>query len=192
MAPRVFTIPPGAPFLESFSRALLDGRVVPGLSRDSGPLALAKAKIYVPTRRAGRALATELARQSDSPAVLLPQILPLGALDGESGRGSAAGFDNPLDPRFSARGGRHRAADDSGRTDPRLGALPQTGDRLDRCRRRDPPFARNPARRGPSRRRLAAVGRPRRADRRDDHRECRLERPSRRSAANSTIIGGSR
>ena len=106
MAPRVFTIPPGAPFLESFSRALLDGRVVSGLSRDSGPLALAKAKIYVPTRRAGRALAAELARQSDSPAVLLPQILPLGALDGESGQeGSAAGFDNPLDPDFPRAAG---------------------------------------------------------------------------------------
>ena len=37
----------------------------------------------------------------NNPAVLLPKILPLGALDGESGE---AGFDNPLDPRFSARG----------------------------------------------------------------------------------------
>ncbi len=59
LSPRVFTIPPAAPFLATFADALLDGRVIPGLSRASGPLALARAKIYVPTRRAGRALATE-------------------------------------------------------------------------------------------------------------------------------------
>jgi len=94
MPPRVFTIPPGVPFLETFARALLEGRVIPDLSRDSGPLALAKTTIFVPTRRAGRALASELARQSDGAALLLPRILPLGALD-EAGE---AGFDNPLDP----------------------------------------------------------------------------------------------
>ena len=97
MSPRVFTIPPAAPFLATFADALLDGRVIPGLSRASGPLALARAKIYVPTRRAGRALATELARRVKNPAVLLPRILPLGALDGESGEAS---FDNPLDATF--------------------------------------------------------------------------------------------
>jgi ATP-dependent helicase/nuclease subunit B len=102
MPPRVFTIPPGAPFLRIFARALLDGRVVPGLSRASGPLALARATIFVPTRRAGRALAVELARQNDNPAILLPRILPLGALDGENGE---AGFDNPLDPSFPRAAG---------------------------------------------------------------------------------------
>jgi ATP-dependent helicase/nuclease subunit B len=105
-SPRVFTIPPGAPFLEIFARALLDGQIVPGLSRASGPLALARAKIFVPTRRAGRALAVELARHSASDALLLPKILPLGALDGESGE---SGFDNPLDPDLP------RAAGDIGR-----------------------------------------------------------------------------
>ncbi len=101
--PRVFTIAPGAPFLASFAECFLDGRIIPGLSRASGPLALAKAKIYVPTRRAGRALAAELARRSEAPATLLPRILPLGALDNEA---DEAGFDNPLDP------GLPRAADD--------------------------------------------------------------------------------
>ncbi len=97
MSPRVFTIPPAAPFLATFADALLDGRVIPGLGRASGPLALARAKIYVPTRRAGRALATELAQRVKNSAILLPRILPLGALDGESGE---AGFDNPLDASF--------------------------------------------------------------------------------------------
>ncbi|MGO9944806.1 MAG: double-strand break repair protein AddB [Rhodoblastus sp.] len=95
MPPRVFTIAPGAPFLATFAESFLDGKIIPGLGRDSGPLALAKAKIYVPTRRAGRALAAELARRSQTPAMLLPKILALGALDGENGE---AGFDNPLDP----------------------------------------------------------------------------------------------
>ncbi len=102
MPPRVFTIPPGAPFLEVFAGALLDGRVVPGLSRESGPLALAKATIFVPTRRAGRALATELARQNGDRAILLPKILALGALDGENGE---AAFDNPLDPSLPRAAG---------------------------------------------------------------------------------------
>ncbi|WP_294535044.1 double-strand break repair protein AddB [uncultured Rhodoblastus sp.] len=97
MTPRVFTIAPGAPFLATFAEAFLDGNIVPGLDRASGPLALARAKIYVPTRRAGRALAAELARCAGAPAMLLPNILALGALDGESGE---AGFDNPLDPDF--------------------------------------------------------------------------------------------
>ena len=102
MPPRVFTIPPGAPFLKVFAGALLDGRVIPGLSRASGPLALAKATIFTPTRRAGRALAAELARQSGNPAILLPKILPLGALDGENGE---AAFDNPLDPALPRAAG---------------------------------------------------------------------------------------
>lgn len=81
-APRVQNIPAGAPFLQNFVAALLDGRVIPGLDRHSGPLALAETKIFVPTQRAGRALAAELARQSFGATLLLPKILPLGALDG--------------------------------------------------------------------------------------------------------------
>lgn len=82
MAPRnVFSIPPGAPFLAVFARALLDGEVIPGLTRDSGPLALAETTIYVPTQRAGRALAAQFASAIAAPAALLPRILPLGGLD---------------------------------------------------------------------------------------------------------------
>ena len=55
-APRVFSIPPGAPFLPTLADALLDGRLVPGFRRDGDPLALADVTIYVPTRRAAREL----------------------------------------------------------------------------------------------------------------------------------------
>ena len=81
MEKRVFTIAPGAPFLQTFAAALLEGRVVEGFSRRLGPLELAEATIYVPTRRAANALAGELARAIDRPSILLPRILPLGALE---------------------------------------------------------------------------------------------------------------
>lgn len=77
----LFTIAPGAPFLKTFVAALLDGRIVNGFSRALGPLEIADATIYVPTRRAARALADELASALDRPATLLPRILPLGGLD---------------------------------------------------------------------------------------------------------------
>ncbi len=77
----LFTIAPGAPFLETFVRALLDGEIVPALSRDTPPLAMARATIYVPTQRAARALATEFAQALNQRATLLPRILPLGALE---------------------------------------------------------------------------------------------------------------
>ncbi|MGC2223569.1 MAG: double-strand break repair protein AddB, partial [Methylocella sp.] len=81
MEKRVFTIAPGAPFLQTFAAALLEGRVVEGFSRRLGPLELAEATIYVPTRRAANALAGELARAIDRPSILLPRILPLGGLE---------------------------------------------------------------------------------------------------------------
>jgi ATP-dependent helicase/nuclease subunit B len=77
----VFTIAPGAPFLKTFSAALLEGRIAEGYSGWLAPLELADATIYVPTKRAARALAAELARALGRPAMLLPRILPLGALD---------------------------------------------------------------------------------------------------------------
>ena len=77
----VFSIPAGAAFLGAFTRALLDGEIIPGLSRESGPLALAETTIYVPTRRAARALAAQLSAAIEAPAALLPRILPLGDLD---------------------------------------------------------------------------------------------------------------
>ena len=92
----VFTIAPGAPFLECFADALLDGRIVPGFSRACGPLDMADATIYVPTQRAARALGEEFARALGRPATLLPRILPLGGLEAtETDLLFAPGFDAP-------------------------------------------------------------------------------------------------
>lgn len=100
----VFSIPAGAAFLGAFTRALLGGEIIPGLSRESGPLALAETTIYVPTRRAARALAAQLAAAIEAPAALLPRILPLGDLDEQEASvlfhagAEAGGFDDALAP----------------------------------------------------------------------------------------------
>ncbi|MGO9684569.1 MAG: double-strand break repair protein AddB, partial [Beijerinckiaceae bacterium] len=96
--PHVFTIPPGAPFLKCFVAALLDGHVVEGFSRALGPLDMVDATIYVPTRRAARALIDEFTRALGRPATLLPRILPLGGLDSTetSLLFEEPGFESPL------------------------------------------------------------------------------------------------
>ncbi|TDR87341.1 double-strand break repair protein AddB [Enterovirga rhinocerotis] len=76
--PRVFTIPPGTPFLPTLADALLDGRLTGGWPEGAE---LPDATLYLPTRRAGRALAALLAERSERRAVLLPRIVPLGDAD---------------------------------------------------------------------------------------------------------------
>ena len=80
-APRVFTIPSGAPFLPTLSRALLDGALIDGFPGAGGPMALADATIYVPTQRAAQALAKALLSASGGQSLLLPRIAPLGAFE---------------------------------------------------------------------------------------------------------------
>lgn len=98
-----FTIAPGAPFLKTFASALLDGEIVPALSRDTPPLTMARATIYVPTQRAARALAAEFAQALDRRATLLPRILPLGALEERENAALFAGdFDVEADASLAA------------------------------------------------------------------------------------------
>ena len=80
-APRLYSIPPGVPWLATFAKAFLDGEIVPGFGAHVGPLRLAGATIYVPTRRAARALALEFSRLTAKPVTLLPRIVPLGQID---------------------------------------------------------------------------------------------------------------
>jgi len=75
---RVFSIPPGAPFLPILVEALLDGTLVEGFRPQRDPLMLADATIWLPTRRAARALASEFVTRFDGEAALLPQIHALG------------------------------------------------------------------------------------------------------------------
>ncbi len=90
-APRVFTIPSGAPFLPTLSRALLDGALIDGFPGAGGPMALADVTIYVPTQRAAQALAKALLSASGGRSLLLPRIAPLGAFEPDE---TAALFDS--------------------------------------------------------------------------------------------------
>jgi len=83
VAPRVFTIPPSAPFLPTLAEALLGGTLVPGFSRAADPLALADATILLPTRRAVRELKLILADALGGKAAILPRIRTLADADGD-------------------------------------------------------------------------------------------------------------
>jgi ATP-dependent helicase/nuclease subunit B len=74
---RVFTIPPGAPFLPTLAEAIAGGSIIPDAAGED----LANATIYLPTRRAARAFASLLAERGDGRARLLPRIVPLGEAD---------------------------------------------------------------------------------------------------------------
>ena len=80
MKPRVFTVPPSAPFLPALLRALADGRLVDGLSA-SDPLAFAATTIFLPTRRACRLARDAFLDVLGAEAALLPRIVPIGDID---------------------------------------------------------------------------------------------------------------
>ena len=79
--PHVFTIPSSVNFLATFAEQLIAGDIVDAIKPPLDPLALASATIYVPTRRAARALREELIRKLAGPALLLPKIVPLGHME---------------------------------------------------------------------------------------------------------------
>ncbi|MCH8239403.1 MAG: hypothetical protein IIB62_04980 [Proteobacteria bacterium] len=80
-APRLYTIAPSSPFLETLARAILEG----DLPIKGGPppekLELSRWTILLPTRRAARALAETFLKISGESALLLPRIRPLGDVD---------------------------------------------------------------------------------------------------------------
>jgi double-strand break repair protein AddB len=82
--PRLYTIPPSAPFLSILARAILSGDLpVPGGAKPD-PLALPLTTIYLPTRRAARALREAFLAEAGSEALLLPRIRALGDPDEEA------------------------------------------------------------------------------------------------------------
>lgn len=82
----VFSVDAGDPFLKTLAVRLRDGTLWPGGERPQGPLALARATIYLPTRRAARVLAEEFLALAGGPTAL-PRIETLGESeeDGETG-----------------------------------------------------------------------------------------------------------
>jgi ATP-dependent helicase/nuclease subunit B len=70
---KVFSIPPGASFVESLARGLLD-------KTGDDPTVLSRMTILLPTRRACRTLADAFLAQSKGRALLLPNMTPIGDL----------------------------------------------------------------------------------------------------------------
>ncbi|MEO0982981.1 MAG: PD-(D/E)XK nuclease family protein [Pseudomonadota bacterium] len=75
---KIWTVPPGAPFLRSLAQTLV---AETGLA--DNPAALADALIFVPNRRSARALAAELFEAAGCKPILTPAIRPLGDLDAD-------------------------------------------------------------------------------------------------------------
>ena len=90
---RVFTIPPGVPFLSALAA---------GIRRQIGddPLVLARATVLLPNRRAVRALGEAFLAAGDGKALLLPRLAAVGDVDEDELvlTGSAASLDAELPP----------------------------------------------------------------------------------------------
>src|SRR5215472_9981642 len=80
-APRVFTIPASVPFVPTLVRALIEGKLVPGFPAAQDPLALARATLYLPTRRACRLARDLFLGVIDKGAAILPRIVAIGDID---------------------------------------------------------------------------------------------------------------
>ena len=79
MRPRVFTIPPSAPFLPTLIKAMMAGKL--GFRSPEDPLALAAVTLYLPTRRACRLARDAFLDALDVDAAILPRIVPIGDID---------------------------------------------------------------------------------------------------------------
>ncbi|HMM92124.1 double-strand break repair protein AddB [Bradyrhizobium sp.] len=78
---RVFSVPLSAPLLRTVIAALIDGRLVEGFEARRDPLNLARATLYLPTRRAGRLAREIFLDELKTDAAILPRIVALGDID---------------------------------------------------------------------------------------------------------------
>ncbi|UNF45457.1 double-strand break repair protein AddB [Bartonella krasnovii] len=83
--PRVFSISSGTAFLPHFVDALLSGTLIDNFALNGDiQAALADSLIYVPTRRAARALRLAFVERSNTQSTFLPTIRALGDVDEDS------------------------------------------------------------------------------------------------------------
>ena len=80
----LYTIPPSAPFLTTLARAVLAGKLPHAGGQKPDPLTLPLTTIYLPTRRAARALREAFLAEAKCDALLLPRIRALGDPDEEA------------------------------------------------------------------------------------------------------------
>src|SRR3954462_6333706 len=78
---RVFSVPVSVPLLRTVIAALVDGHLIEGFEARSNPLNLARATLYLPTRRAGRLAREIFLDELKTDAAILPRIVALGDID---------------------------------------------------------------------------------------------------------------
>ena len=76
MSDRFFTIPPGCDFATDLAKGVIEAA--------QNPLALARTQIFVPSRRASRALSSAFLAVSDGKAMMLPSIKAIGDVEDEA------------------------------------------------------------------------------------------------------------
>ena len=103
---RVFTVPPGRPFLEAIAHAILKGDLPASGGALPYPLDLPGVTLLLPTRRAVRAVQEAFLKAGGGRAMTLPRIRPiaegeedlnlLSGLAGEDAFGPVARFSRPF------------------------------------------------------------------------------------------------
>lgn len=106
---RVYSIPPGAPFLPTLANAIIEGKFAGAPDIENDPQCLNDSIIFLPTRRASRAFGVELQKAAESrfgrSTIILPRIRTIGDMDDEEvhfglERSEQYGFDVFPDSRF--------------------------------------------------------------------------------------------
>ena len=73
----IYTVDAGRPFLDCLARAILDGRLPGRHGAPPSVLDLPNITLYLPTRRATRALQDAFLRVAGGKALLLPKVVPV-------------------------------------------------------------------------------------------------------------------
>lgn len=81
MAPNVFTLPLGVPFLEALARAILEGDLPRPGGNAPDVLTLPKITLLLPTRRAARAAREAFLSVANTRALIMPRIQPISEGD---------------------------------------------------------------------------------------------------------------
>ena len=100
---RLYTIPPSAPFLSTLAKAVLNGELPAPTGVKPNSLTLPRATIYLPTRRAVRALRDAFLDAAGGRAALLPSIRALG--DPDEDAAIIFGAEGDADEGFADAGG---------------------------------------------------------------------------------------